>query len=76
MRRPTAAAIAAKQVADLGIAPFHELYRAVKGKPPSGPLWDAFQTIRTVSGTMLRILALPPGAPHAAAEALQAALCG
>ena len=54
--------------------PFHELYRTVKGKPPSGPLWEAFHTIRTVSGTMLRILALPPGAPQPAAEALQAAL--
>ncbi len=49
-------------------------YRTVKGKPPSGPLWEAFHTIRTVSGTMLRILALPPGAPQPAAEALQAAL--
>ena len=65
---------AMKQIGDLGITPFHELHRAVKGKLPSGPYWEAFHTIRTVSGTMLRILALPPGAPPAAAEALQAAL--
>ena len=61
-------------VADLGIAPFPRCYQAVKGKPPAGPLWDAFQTVRTISGTMLRILALPPGAPRPAVEALQAAL--
>ena len=66
--------IASKQVSDLGIAPFHEFYRTVKGASPSGILWDAFHTIRTISGSMLRILALPPGAPQAAAAALQAAV--
>jgi hypothetical protein len=66
--------IASKQVSDLGIAPFHEFYRTVKGAPPSGILWDAFHAIRTISGTMLRILALPPGAPQAAVAALQAAV--
>jgi len=66
--------IASKQVSDLGIAPFHEFYRTVKGASPSGILWDAFHTIRTISGSMLRILALPPGAPQAAVAALQAAV--
>ena len=67
-------AIAAKPVADLPIAPFDEVFKAVKGKPPAGPLWDAFKTVRTVSGTMIRILALPPGAPKPAVDALRAAL--
>jgi hypothetical protein len=66
--------VASKQVADLGIPPFHELYRAIKGKPPSGELWDAFDTIRTISGTMLRILALPPGAPKEALATLSVAV--
>jgi len=66
--------LAEKPIADLGIAPFEELFQTVRGKPPSGPLWDAFKTIRTVSSTMIRILALPPGAPKPAVEALQAAL--
>ena len=66
--------IAAKPVADLAIASFPEVFQAVKGKPPAGPLWDAFKTVRTISGTMIRILALPPGAPKPAVEALQAAL--
>lgn len=66
--------VASKQVADLGIAPYHEFYRTIKGVAPSGILWDAFHTIRTISGSMLRILALPPGSPRAAAEALSAAV--
>jgi hypothetical protein len=66
--------IAAKPIAGLGIAPFHEVFQAVKGKPPSGPFWDAFRTVRTVSGTMIRILALPPGTPRSAADALRDAL--
>jgi tripartite-type tricarboxylate transporter receptor subunit TctC len=66
--------VASKQVSDLGIAPYHEFYRTVKGAPPSGLLWDAFHTIRTISGSMLRIVALPPGAPQQAVAALQTAL--
>jgi hypothetical protein len=69
-----AGSAAAKPVADLPIAPFHEVFRTLKGKPPAGQLWDTFQAIRTISGTMLRILALPPGAPRPAVEALQSAL--
>src|SRR5262245_64409316 len=47
------ALIASNQVSDLGIAPFHEFYRMVKGTPPPpGILWDAFHTIRTISGSM------------------------
>jgi tripartite-type tricarboxylate transporter receptor subunit TctC len=63
-----------KQVADLGIPAYHELFQAIKGRAPSGDLWDAFRTIRAISGTMLRILALPPGAPKAAADALSLAV--
>jgi tripartite-type tricarboxylate transporter receptor subunit TctC len=66
--------VASKQVADLGIPPFHELYRTIKGVPPSGQLWEAFHAIRTISGSMLRIVALPPGAPKAAVEALRTAV--
>ncbi|MGH8733798.1 MAG: hypothetical protein ACREVB_08960 [Burkholderiales bacterium] len=67
-------ALAAKPVADLPIAPFDEVFKAVKGRAPEGPLWDAFRTVRTVSGTMIRILALPPGAPKPAVDALRAAV--
>lgn len=62
-----------KQVSDLGIAPFHELYEKLKGVNPSGQLWEAYLTITTLRGTMQRIAALPPGTPVAASEALWAA---
>ncbi|MBX9774320.1 MAG: hypothetical protein K2Y71_07880 [Xanthobacteraceae bacterium] len=65
---------AAKPVADLPIQPFDQVFRAAKGKPPEGHLWDAFRTVRTVSGTMIRILALPPGAPRPAVDALREAV--
>jgi tripartite-type tricarboxylate transporter receptor subunit TctC len=66
--------LAEKPIVDLGLAPFQEVYQAAMGKAPAGPLWDAFGTVRTISGTMIRILALPPGAPKPAVEALQTAL--
>lgn len=66
--------VASKHVADLNIPPYHEFYRSVMGRPPAGPLWDALQTVRAIGGSMIRILALPPGAPAAAKQALQAAL--
>jgi tripartite-type tricarboxylate transporter receptor subunit TctC len=66
--------IAAKPVAELPIAPFDVVFKAVKGRPPSGELWDAFRTVRTISSTMIRILALPPGAPRPAVDALRDAL--
>jgi tripartite-type tricarboxylate transporter receptor subunit TctC len=66
--------LAAKPVADLPIQPFDQVYRSLKGKAPEGQLWDAFRTVRTVSGTMIRILALPPGAPQPAVDALREAV--
>ena len=61
-------------MADLAIPAYHELYRAIYGKLPSGDMWDVYRTIRTISGSMLRLVALPPGAPPAAADALSAAV--
>jgi hypothetical protein len=66
--------VASKQVSDLGIPPYHEFYRSIKGTAPSGILWDSFNTIRTISGSMLRILALPPNSPRAAIDALTVAV--
>ena len=59
-----------KQIADLGILPFHEVYEKLKGSKPSGPMWEAYLNITTLRGTMQRIAALPPGAPNAALQAL------
>jgi tripartite-type tricarboxylate transporter receptor subunit TctC len=65
---------AARQVEGLGIMPYDELHKAIKGALPSGELWDVYRAISTVNGSMLRLLALPPGAPPAAVEALRTAV--
>jgi hypothetical protein len=54
--------------------PFQELYRKVKGKPPSGPLWDAYLACLRLNGGLQRLIALPPGAPKAALDALRTAV--
>jgi tripartite-type tricarboxylate transporter receptor subunit TctC len=56
------------------ILPFHELYRSIKGTMPSGQLWEAYKSILLVNGTMYRLVALPPGAPREAVDALRAAI--
>jgi tripartite-type tricarboxylate transporter receptor subunit TctC len=63
-----------KQVEGLDLMPFQEYYRKVRGKMPSGHLWETYLALITLNGAMQRIIALPPGAPPAAVNALQAAL--
>ena len=63
-----------KQVRDVQALPFQEFYKAVKGTQPSGPLWEAYQSLLTVNGAMYRLLALPPGAPVQLRDALRKAV--
>jgi hypothetical protein len=63
-----------KSLEGLAIPSFPEVHAAIKGRLPSGPLWDAFRTIFEVNSTLQRIVTLPPGTPKAAAEALRAAV--
>jgi hypothetical protein len=63
-----------KQMKGLPILPFHELYGRIKGAMPSGPLWEAYQSLLTVNGTMYRLVAMPPGAPKEAVNALRQAV--
>jgi tripartite-type tricarboxylate transporter receptor subunit TctC len=63
-----------KQVDGLAILPFQELYRKIKGTMPSGPHWEAYLACIAVNGALQRLVALPPGAPRAALDALRAAL--
>jgi tripartite-type tricarboxylate transporter receptor subunit TctC len=65
-----------KQIEGLSILPFNELYQNVKGVPPSGPLWDVYLSSLAINAAMQRLVALPPGAPPAAVEALRAAVLG
>lgn len=63
-----------KQMKGLSVLPFHEFYKSIKGSMPSGPLWEAYQSLLTVNGTMYRLIAMPPGAPPAAVAALRTAV--
>ncbi|MGH6771538.1 MAG: Bug family tripartite tricarboxylate transporter substrate binding protein [Xanthobacteraceae bacterium] len=56
------------------IPSFPDFYRKVKGGVPSGMLWDVYRTNLAVDSTMLRTIAMPPGSPKAAADALRTAL--
>lgn len=59
--------------ADLPVKPFHEFYKEVKGKEPSGQLWDAYVALLAANTALQRVLALPPGTPKAAVDAMRAA---
>ena len=63
-----------KQLKGLPILPFQELYMSLKGTMPSGPLWDAYRSLLLVNGTMYRLIAMPPGTPKEAVNALRQAV--
>lgn len=63
-----------KQVEGLPIKSFPDLYREIKGTAPSGPLWETYLTALQLTGEVFRVAVLPPGAPKAAVDALQAAI--
>jgi tripartite-type tricarboxylate transporter receptor subunit TctC len=63
-----------KSVEGLTIPSFVALHKTLRGTLPSGPSWEAFRTILEVNSTLQRLVALPPGAPPAAAAALRDAV--
>jgi hypothetical protein len=63
-----------KQIEGLAILPFQELYRQIKGTPPSGKLWDVYLSSLAINAAMQRLVVLPPGSPPAAVAALRAAV--
>jgi tripartite-type tricarboxylate transporter receptor subunit TctC len=63
-----------RQLEGLVIPSFPQLYRRIKGKAPTGEYWEAYRTLYEMNNTLLRLVALPPGAPRAAAEALSKAV--
>ena len=64
------------QVEGLPIPAFQDLYRKVKGAPPSGQLWDTYLSALALTSAMGRLVALPPQTPEAAVTALRAATAG
>jgi tripartite-type tricarboxylate transporter receptor subunit TctC len=63
-----------RQVEGLPILPFQELYRKIKGSPPSGQLWDTYLTVLSINSAMQRVIVLPPGSAPAALATLRAAI--
>jgi tripartite-type tricarboxylate transporter receptor subunit TctC len=63
-----------KQIEGLDIPPFHELYQTIKGRKPSGQLWDVYLSSLAINSAMQRLLVMPPNAPPAAVEAMRAAI--
>jgi len=59
------------QVEGLPIPAFQELYRKLKGAPPSGEKWDNYLSVLALTSAMGRLVALPPNAPEAAVTALR-----
>jgi tripartite-type tricarboxylate transporter receptor subunit TctC len=62
------------QLEGLTIPSFPQLYKRIKGSMPSGPYWDAYRTLYEMNNNLLRLVALPPGAPREAVEALRRAV--
>ncbi len=58
----------------LNVLPFHEFYKKVKGKAPSGMMWKVFREVNRASGMVQRSIVLPPGSPKAAIDALRNAV--
>jgi tripartite-type tricarboxylate transporter receptor subunit TctC len=63
-----------RQLEGLAIPSFPALYKKIKGAMPSGLLWEAYRTLYEMNNNMLRLVALPPGAPTEAADALRRAV--
>jgi tripartite-type tricarboxylate transporter receptor subunit TctC len=63
-----------KPMDDQSVAGFPEFYRKLKGRLPSGPMWDAYRANLAIDSAMLRTVVLPPGVPAAAVDALRSAV--
>lgn len=59
---------------DMDLPPFHEFYARVKGKPPSGELWDAYLALLASNTMLQRIITFPPGTGKEYVGALKAAV--
>ena len=63
-----------KEVADLSLDSFPDLYKKIKGEAPKGELREHYLTVIGLNGKMYRMLAFPPGTPKEAIEAIRAAV--
>jgi hypothetical protein len=67
--------VPSRQLEGLTIPSFPQLYKKLKGGAmPSGQYWEAYRTLYEMNNALLRLVALPPGAPREAIEALRRAV--
>ena len=63
------------QLEGLTIPSFPQLYKKLKGGAmPSGEYWEAYRALYEMNNALLRLVALPPGAPREAIDALRRAV--
>ncbi len=63
------------QLEGLTIPSFLQLYKKLKGGAlPSGEYWEAYRALYEMNNALLRLVALPPGAPREAIDALRRAV--
>ena len=62
------------QAKGLPMKPFHEFFRDVTGREPSGKMWDIYRHVLAINGAMQRMLVLPPNTPQGAVDAIREAL--
>ena len=53
---------------------FPDFYRSLKGNLPTGNLWEAYLANLAVAQGLLRTVAMPPGSPQPAVDALRKAM--
>jgi len=63
-----------KQMEGLAIPSLPQLYRKVKGRVPSGQLWEAYKTLFELNSRMQRLVVLPPNTPSPAFDAMSKAI--
>ncbi|MEA2937851.1 MAG: hypothetical protein QOC56_1355 [Alphaproteobacteria bacterium] len=63
-----------KQMEGLTIPSFPQLHKTVRGTMPSGKFFEAYKTLFEVNSTLQRLIALAPGTPPAAYDALRTAI--
>jgi len=56
--------IAGSPTVKADIPTFYDVYRKVRGTPPSGVVWDALKASSIDLGMLLRTYILPPGTPQ------------
>jgi tripartite-type tricarboxylate transporter receptor subunit TctC len=62
------------QARGLAMKPYHEFFKEVMGREPSGKMWDIYRHVLAVNGAMQRMVVMPPNVPQAAIAAVREAI--